>query len=340
MKSKPGIKIALLLALTAIALNGCGGSSGGGSDDVGGLSYEGRTGPANVRSGNANDLTDNVVSAYGLVRNDNLSLKPAGSDVSTYVGNGFAIIDRLRKNLDAKIALSPANPMLASRTDVDLNLNSECDTGKWKVVGYVDEDNETAELTSILDACVIDGDRIDGELKFEVLEINLDSFSANDKFALDVRLSFEKLRVRNSEGDVSIGGTTRYKVDLVKNEERQTVIDLIILDNDSGDMLRIVNLVSLYSFDDVNSPGQVTIDIKSGRVFDSRYGYVDVDTPLVTNFASVSQEFPNAGLYELTANGSIIVSVIDANTVRIQADTDNDLGNGYEVDRTISWVDL
>ena len=218
----------------------------------------------------------------------------------------------------------------AARTDIDES--RPCDKGKLRTSGFL-EDDFTGQVTITFDKCKQGKDFLDGALTFRI-----------DRFDLGIetrmRLSFTALHVRNNDFDVTLGGDASYSSDTASNKQTEKITDLVIVDNNSGRSLRIVDLVSVYTFDNIFVPRRVTIKIKSGRVYVSRYGYVDVESTVVIDFASIDQSFPDSGVYDLTANGSIRATAQSRTSVLIEADTNDNLGDGYEFTATIDWSDL
>lgn len=331
--SKSFNPVIMLVMLTAM-LSACGGGGGGGDD---GLVYSGKTSKAKIRSGNAPELTGNVVDVYGTVGSFDRSFRAdRAAPRPGYVRAAMQRIADIRNNQIIDAIGSSVSARLGYR-DVDVDEETACVQGRIRVRGVVDDVDGTGVLTFDFQGCRLGGARIDGEV---VARIDAVDFTPPfDLLFTRLKLTFNELRIRDAGVDVSIAGSAKYTLDVVAGEENETIVDLVIADNIEDRMLRIVDLVSVYRFNDLRNPTQLTIEIVSGRVYDSKHGYVNVRSRIVVSFSSIAQEFPDAGEIVLSADGSILAQVLSSTMVRIQVDTDGDT-SVYEFDQTLNWTEL
>ena len=251
----------LLPVLWLALLGAC--SSGGGSDgdDEQGntLVYSGKTTPADIEAGNALDITAGVVDLYGIVGDDALRTSRPAEPASASSFQAYAMtrlknrVRHFRNHLRVESVSA-----YAAREEIDST--EACESGEVRTVGYLEQDF-TGELTFIFDACQEGPDLLDGAITFRI-----DSFDQSSVIETGLFLTFDNLRLRNQEFDVSLGGRTNYTSDISINQRIETIIDLIIKDNVSGITLRVVDLVNVYSFDNIFFPSRVDIEVRSGRV--------------------------------------------------------------------------
>jgi len=217
---------------------------------------------------------------------------------------------------------------------IPVNETVPCDGGNGSVhtSGSLNDDF-TGSLQVSFDNCLIDGITLSGPATLRV-----DVFDLANFIPTDFTVSFVRLTLRGPGLSADAGGSLRAQLDIGTNTETITA-NLVSLDNDTGTMTNSENLVFVNVYDSLFFPTSFTTNV-SGRVFDQDHGFVDITTPTLLVFGTLSQFFPDSGQMLLMGEGnrSIRVTALSATLVRLELDLD---GNSV-VDNTatLKWIDL
>jgi hypothetical protein len=172
--------------------------------------------------------------------------------------------------------------------------------------------------------------------------MRIDAFDVFFGEITDGTMSFTRLTLRAVGMSIDATGSMRDQLNIAANTETLT-LDIVQLDNSTALTTKSENLVIVSVYNNIFAPTSYTDHI-SGKVFDQVHGYVDITTPALLVFSTLSQLFPNAGQMLLTGEpigqGSrrILATALTARMVRLQLDLDGD--SVYEIDARLLWLGL
>ncbi len=317
------------IAFTLVLLSACG-SGGGGSD--GEITYSGNVNRAVITTGNAATLVANFMS--DATTTGTIATPRAASTAPSKGTNPVHLAHRLSRHLRETtlltVAARSAEPGTAARIDVDES--EPCESGSVRTTGTLDDDG-TGTLTATFDKCRFGGETLNGEVT-----VRIDVFDIASLLITDATFSFSSLSVTNQTFKGSFGGAIRFQVPSGIYSERLTV-NMVARDDTTGVMSKADNLVivDVYDLGPGLSPYSETL---TGRVFDSVYGFVDIDTLVPSIFNTINQLFPDSG--QLLINGAdstnTRITVLSATLVGLELDLDGDGAN--QVNAILQWVDL
>jgi hypothetical protein len=325
----------LLLA----ALAGCGGGGGGG-DGVVPLAYSGNTNQAAVTTGNAAKLTANVMGdndAAAII--GPLSVAPSGPVQTPSIG--FADVARslhraFRDTLSHAQRASAAQPLKSAAIPINDTFACDGNIGSVRITGTLN-DNGTGTVNVAYIGCNLNGLILDGPATMRI-----DVFDLGFLLPTDFTVSFPRITLRGAGISSDVGGSLRAQLNIGANTET-TTLNVVSLDNNTGDMTKSENLVLVAVHVNILSPTSFTATI-TGRSFDGVHGFVDVTTPTQLAFGSTNQLFPDSGQLLLTGvpegagNRTILVTAQSSTMTQLELDTNGD--GTPDNTALLKWTDL
>jgi len=330
------LRFGTLLFLTSfLALSSCGGGGGGGGggDGSGGeITYTGNVNRAVITTSNAATLVANVMGDAATT--GTITPSRATSTAPSKGTNQAHLARRLSRHLRETtvltVAARSAEPGTAAKIDVDES--EPCDSGSIRTTGTLNDDG-TGTLTASFDKCRFNGETLNGEVR-----VRIDVFNITSLLITDATFSFSPLSVTNQTFKGSFSGTIRFQVPSGIHSERLTV-NVVTRDDTTSIMTKAENLliVDVYDLGPDLSPYSETL---TGRVFDSVYGFVDIDTLVPLIFNTIDQLFPDSGqlLFKGVGSTNARITVLSAKLVGLELDLDD--GSANEVVATLQWADL
>jgi len=320
----------------AVIITGCFGG-GGGDDAPATLTYSGNTDSAVITLKNATTLVANVL--YGGESSTNIPVAVSVSDNSVRSAGVLTQAETLHdiaNNIVDKIGGSGVS-LAKILTGIDVDEPLECESGTGFLTGALNDTTATGTLIFTYDNCLIEGITYNGTGSFIV-----DYFDFGYLLPTDVRLVFSLMTVSSAEFSGSISGTMRLQTMVDVNTEKMT-LNYVAKDNLTGKMAKFENLILTTVYDNFFMPTSMTQTYTGtpARVYDSTYGYVDVDTVTPLKFSSLSLTYPDLdGVMVFTgaAGSSIRVTVLSGEQLQLELDIDG--LPGYEESRILFWDDL
>lgn len=333
-----GFLLAALLLLVACGGGGGGGGGGGPAPVV----YGGSMSQAGVTPLNASKLTANVIGSGDTATTiAGVSVESGGATQNR--GNGLTNLAR-RLSRDFRDTVVRAEQ--ASSTQqvvpamlVPVNETEPCDgnVGSVTNTGTIDDMTGTGTLAVTFNNCLIDGVTLNGPATLRV-----DAFDLGFFVPTDFTISFVRLTLRGSGLSIDAGGSMRAEFFIFSQTERITA-NLVSLNNNTGQMTKTENLVIVNV---TTSPTSFTETI-NGRVFDQVHGFVEITTPTLLVFDTLTQVFPNGGQLLLTGTGNSSIRVtagptllppLSATMVMLELDLDGD--GSINNTAILKWTDL
>lgn len=332
------IKLMTWAAAFCLTIVGCGGGGGGGDGGGGGgatsLTYSGVSTPAVVTATNADSIAAGALNAgssatgftgiAALNDPNQLADQPArlfAADFSKVVGATVGKIDfqaGLERNITAALKHdSDTMPGACGGSfsyDIQVDTVSGAFSGSLTFHGYCE-----------------DGMVLNGGTRFSGI------INPNTAELVSFKLNFDYITATNGSGSVTMTGQIQLSQ---SGSTLMATMDMLIRDDNMNRVCKIENyqmtIADMYNYEEIEI---------SGRFYDPDYGYVDLQTIsplLVYNY----DDYPSSGQLVLTgetgtAGGptSARLTALDADTCRVEADTDGD--GGYDYDSgPIPWTDL
>jgi hypothetical protein len=330
--------LAVLFGIGVASIAGCGGGGGGGGGGgSSALTYSGSTDPAVVSNANATTLVSNVLFG-GEAGASAVPLSVTG-DGSAEMSPGGAVLSQELKEMSlwvAKQYMEVQAPNAGSIARFPVNETLPCDNpeGTARISGTLDDVTGTGTLTIRYNNCLLDEITYDGSGSLSFNEWDFDYFVPTNFTA-----RFDILRIKGGSFDGKISGRINFLIMISSNQD-STKLNLVAKDNISGKMFWYKPLTVEGTYDDVLFPSSYTANVY-GKVYDSAYGYVDVQTDVMLGFSDISVEYPDVGgtMRYLGDASSILMTVVPGGTqVTLELDLDGD--SIYEISHTMTWTDL
>jgi hypothetical protein len=320
------------LAVATLALAACGGGGGSGgtaSTDTTPLVYSGITTAAQLTTTSAGPLAGAIVSSSssaGAIAAYELNSRPA---LAAAPAASFLPARQIARSLRAALTIGQAGHGLPSpATGLAIDEVAVCDNGvgTLRLTGTLDDASGLGTLTATFSACLSAGYVLNGAMSMRIDAIDLGLL-----VPLDASFSLPRLSVAGPGIDGETSGNLRLQVDLAARRETLTM-DTVARDRSTGQMTWNQNLVVASTYDNYpdGSFGGMS-ETLAGRIYDSRYGYLDVATPLPFRYEDVAtQAFPVSGGVLLSgANGAQMrLRAMMADMCRISLDLS---GTGFPV---------
>jgi hypothetical protein len=309
-----------LLVLGALGVLSIIASGGGGGD--GGTPGT----PATITTTNAADL---MADALFGTSDPTGSITAAKVQQSASVGQSASLLRTLTQRLEATYWATISEKQATSQRAtpaLSIDETDDCDNlgvGTVHITGNLNPDG-TGTLTFTFTNCLTSGLTYNGQF----------TLSVPDPSFNEITITMRSLNVTNfSNIDQTFNGTIH---DVLPSSTTETqTYNLKITDNLTGVTVSAQNLVLSFVF----SGSSCTLSF-SGRVTDSRYGFVDISQVIPFAFANCSQTFPDGGVVVLTGanNAKIRVEALSSTLFTIELDLDGD--NTYELKAYLNWTDL
>ncbi|RJQ77868.1 MAG: hypothetical protein C4519_12580 [Desulfobacteraceae bacterium] len=308
-----------------IFLAGCGGG-GADSGDVQAVAYTGQSQAAVITPQNAKQIAVNIL---GEGDAPDLKLLSANTTDSSSLPPAIGRLQRIYRQIPVeKMRLSTHARTAAS---VPVNQTYGCPSGGRVTYAGVVYENGTGDIDVSYTGCTDGGVTINGSFHLRV-----DAYDAANSIETDATMSRVKLGIRGSGGTIDFSGSEHRVIDLATHTE-QITDNLVVRNNITGVLTKSENLRFVRIFNDYTHPSHFSLSIE-GRIFDGRYGYVDVETMAPLIFQSMSQAYPDAGarLHFTGAGGAgMIVSVFAGEILQIELDLD--LDGATELQAFVPW---
>lgn len=318
------------LAAAVFALAACGGGGGGtASTETAPLVYSGATTAAQLTTTTAGPLAGAIVSsstsAGAIAAYEVNPRQPPVAETAASILPARQIARSLRAALS--IGHSGRSLPLPT-TGLAIDDVTLCDdgVGTLRLTGTLDDVSGLGTLTATFSACLSAGYVLNGGMSMRIDAIDLGLL-----LPLDVSFALTRLSVAGPGIDGETSGSLRLQVDLAARRETLTM-DTVARDRSTGQMSWNQNLVVASTYDSYpdGSFGGMN-ETLAGRIYDSRYGYLDVATHLPFRYEEVStQSFPVSGEMLLSgANGAQMrLRAMMADMCRISLDLS---GTGFPV---------
>lgn len=337
MRLRVAAVIAFGLSALILLFTSCGG--GGGGADVGTvansnpppITYSGQTQAAQITTDNAKQLVYNVLG-------ENESSGPISRTISTAENQAAsaAIVSKNLRRLYRRIPIEEmrSDEKAESARAFPVNETEICPAGgSVTYTGSVNEDG-TGEVDIVYRNCSDGEGTTDGSFHYRV-----DAFDSFHLLETDATISRINLAVTGPGMSYDLGGSVHIQVDLNSSTERVTE-NLVVRDNLTGIFVKSEDFKSVAIFDDLFSPTNYSMTVE-GRIYDSRYGYVELTTLSPLNYLTMDQIHPDAGAcLRLTGSGgaSIVVTVLSGSILKIELDLD--LDGAAELESVLPWQAL
>lgn len=320
------------LVLTAgltLSLAACGDSGGGGGG--GGLTYSGNTSPAAITETSAEDI---ALAAYGAGSAggnlaDAAGMVASGEDVEAVTNPRTLLLARtIAENLKRKNQSKDSETLAVGVTESGTYDGSCGGTASWSSTYSYTETAINSTDTITFSSYCHEGDPYEN---FDTggATYTSGSMSISSSFtevSMDATININNLSVTDSSDSYTMDGNMSMVIvmDMVSWDTTMT-INMVMHDNNTDHQAKLENYVMT-----VDDGGSATI---SGKVYDSTYGYVLIDTIAALTFGAT--EHPDSGELEFTgAEGvKIRLTFIDSNSYQVTADLNTDGDNAvYTID--------
>jgi len=327
--SRP-IRHALFVTLLAglLMTGGCGGGGGGsGSIDYASqVNYDGVVDAAVLDGTSAKAFADAIL---GSDEASQLLAKGASAESTreSFDSHRFA---KLISASTATVTGALQNRAAASRIAVDESVS--CDTGYVYISGEL-ADNGTGSLDLVYQACELSGVTFTG-----IAQWNINAYDQYGYTITNSSFRFPNLSATDAQHAYDIGGSFHDSLNTATNVETITS-NLVARDRDTGDRIMTSGLVYVDSINYYTYPVSYSERI-TGRVFHSRYGYVDVETLAELGFDAADAAFPFTGELLLRgAGGTLLKITADSATLATLA-LSSDADALYEAWVTLPWTEI
>lgn len=333
----------LLLLLLTLGISGCNGGGGGGGGGSSSSSasaqapvYSGNTNAAVITTDNSKTLAANVIgsSGTGLIVAAGIVAEQQPTQSPDLVQLAPRLSNDLRTNLNRVVSnLRSGTQSLAG---VSINDTLPCDlSGTVNVSGSLNDVTGTGTLNLTFNSC----NDIDGWLNGQAT-FRIDAYDAVYDFFTDTTISFTALQVKDTNYDVTLGGSQRSQVTILSNRERLSG-SFVTRDNASSETAKVDSLTVIVDYNDVRNPSSYNLSMVSGRIFNSVAGYVDIATTAPWFYATLAQDFPSSGgALVLTGANNVHISVTPASSTLVKVELDLDSNGVYELASTMPWTFL
>lgn len=321
-----------LVVVGFLSILASGGGGGGGGGDGGGTPES----PATITSINAAELINDVMGTSDPTGGIAAASTRQGTSRGQSVSSARALAKRLETTYQSTLSRAQVTTQRFAPA-ISVDDTQPCDFGQGTIhfTGNINPDG-TGTLNATYTNCLLDGLTHNGQGTLQVTAFNLTFF-----IPTDFTFSTSSLTVTGPGVNVTLGGSLRDQLNIVGDRETVT-FNTITTDHNAGKTIKAHNLVFLFRYSDIfSSCPSATLTI-NGRLWDSRYGYVDVSqaTGMAFHFASCNQLFPDSGQMILfgTNNASIRVTALSSVSLTVEVDLDGD--GAYELTTPLKWTDL
>src|SRR4051812_26173799 len=321
------------------ACGGGGGGGGGGGNSAGpaggaqGLTYSGSIAAAAISTGNASQLSadvmgGNVATAVGVLS----AVAITRGSVSAGRSQGFAALARRlyqSSRSGAFVGRSSSSRMLAGAA---IDRSELCDSGSVHVFGNVDDATQTGTITAVYANCRTGSDVVNGQATLDIV-----AYDKTFGLATDETLTFTRASFVGPGMNVDLSGSIRRQIDQTAKTYTYTE-NFVTVDNLSRLMTKTENLLITDTY--IGLLGGAYTEAIRGRVYDSVHGYADVTTTVPLSFGTLNPEYPSSGQIVLHGVNSrtAVLTALSETLFTLAVDED---GNGiYEVNVTLKWSDL
>jgi hypothetical protein len=338
---RPLLKLILIISASAW-LAACGGSGSGSDEDSGptSTSYAGNTDLAEISTSNAARLVGNIFVGQTIVNSSSGGAAKSIASIETSTrGIGLAhfpshLTQKIRGSIQSSPSVVSRGAKVQARADVDETEPCDNADGSFHITGFV-EDNRTGTLTLDYINCREGSETLDGSI---TLQVNVFDFGL--LIPIDAIYSFSVLTLTTPTFSMSIDGSLHSRLFFGGGQtERLDISRLVSRDNATGEVLMITNQVSIIDYDNLLTPSSFSETI-AGRIYDSRYGYVDFTTNIALNYRAITQEFPDSGQLLLigSLNSGILATVISDTHIMLELDLDGD--SVFEITVVLNWSEI
>lgn len=342
----------LVLGALVFGLVACGGGGGGG-DSINGdpvvndpppdfgpdpdpIVYNGNSSAAVLAGDNIAELIFTVFSetpeepTVPVNSGDNTVINPERRTVTAIasVNKRAAAGNKAALNTVAKASELPKS----SPTSVEFREVEDCYRGTITYVGDLDSNNIGYVIADHND-CVLDNRRTNGRTRLDIYEYLTNSdIIANGKFEYKRLTTVFGVVDQTSSGDftTTVSGTVDFQILNVEEAMEQTISNMVIRNDISGEMVRLVDYTEVVQHESLNNQVPVSITM-SGRIYNSDHGYIDIETlaPILRNPDNPDSP-AYAGQFRITgASGAqAMVTLLGGNIIFAELDADGD--SAYE----------
>lgn len=334
-----------------LALQSCGGGGGGGSSDStsppvlpqNNVIYQGSTTATIIDATNAEALISDVLGTAVNIGSLRIASINSASRTNTTASESRFSIPGVVYALNKKIRLvnyprkSVPGPDLqkVSAAATRVNENDQCDggNGSTDIEGLLETDG-TGTLTMQFINCLLGDIYFNGSLSLVV-----NQFDTSVLEITDATYYISNLTITGQGSSASLGGTIRTQAPVFDNTETLTA-DIVLRDDLSGDAVKTENLVLRFEYENILLQNNYSLFV-SGRVYDSLFGYVDIQVDAPLYYASSQDEFPSSGgpIVFNGANGSKLITRLVSPT-SVQIDVWASADSGVNAFGTMSWSDI
>ncbi len=317
-----------LIVITIGFLSACGGSGSGNTQER--LIYTGKEDRAILEFTNAANLVSNVIGsddASGVIFSKKIS------HTHVHEKNYLQIITRfLGQQASTSSNFATINrPSIYEYDSREILDTESCDKGSVKIEGSID-DIGTGSLTFDYQDCTLGVSTLDGRVTVQINDFDFDL-----AILTDAVFDIDRATLSSLNSSVDFSGTLELKVtvDVGIYRERWKV-DLVTLDNSTGNMTKTDNLVVIDDYDNALFRGEF-FETLEGRIFDSNYGYIDLETLFPLFFNSESDPFPSQGELNLVGNNNSKIIVRGLSTTHSRVLLDLNADGKFEVSAIVEW---
>lgn len=331
-----GQLLRLPLVVLVFTLSACGGGGGGGSTgsvSTPSLSYSGVSTAATIDSVNADQFVLELfdggsIGGVAAASVTNTSQRPSTTGVLPAIKRlvvGLASLPRVAP-VDRRAVAGVVTPAAT------INDTLLCDSGSMNISGSLNDNNGTGTLSVGLSACRLDGTLYEGRLTVSITGADLQLGEITS-----ARYAFDDLRIQEDARRYQFAGFFDIDASFTRNTEN-LVMNLVFQDLDSERSVKMENLSLISQYDSLFNPSQSDVSV-SGRIYDSRYGFVDISTTNLLHYSAID-DFPDSGEILLTGAGqsSLVAGVTTEGSVELRVDNDGDFD--YEFWSNKPWDNL
>ncbi len=338
--------------LTALFITACG-NGGTGDSPRGNLRYTGLHSAAHVSQGNANILAADIFFSYDA------PIYAASLAVPRQEVTSGGFVPTLVKRLDDITA--SAAPRLLLGTQAGYAAVSSATTAVGSPIGDTGSSSGTTTTNNSSDICYMSGsytvssnvqDDGTGTVTFKfvdcddsseilngVVSVTVRAYSVDYSTPVDMRISYSDLRMNARGMDATLHGTVDLKVALEEYSETYRV-NLVLQDNlaQKAVQWRDVTIIDKMGVDYYYSDYVETI---TGRIYDSKEGYVDITTEQPLHFSYYYSTFPDGGgPLLLTGDKGSRARLMIVSSSRAQISVDEDADGVFEATNFYSITNL
>jgi hypothetical protein len=212
---------------------------------------------------------------------------------------------------------------------------SDCSSsGSMHVQGDI-QDNGTGQLTLTFNNCNEDSEILNGAISIDVRAFDFD-FQEPVNFSLE----FNNLSLVSGDVRLSMGGTIQVERNIFFSTENMTV-NLITRNDNNGLMVRLQNVYMTSASNLGGNFEAYRIDTFSGRLYDSRHGYIDFTTPTGFGYSGPLVDYPDTkGEVLLTGAQNSTARLIATSPLKLRVEIGQQGQNEPSDYRVYYWTDI